>query len=107
MRNFTGYFLLESKLGGLTRKPWTLSPLAPSNQKDSREDMEIWERTESLTRERGRGFGTAHWGSGSLDSPRNIALVFSRPITQSPGSAANTSVGAPRDILVKRKIVSR
>src|SRR5580704_9863065 len=41
MRNFTGYFLLASKLGGLTRKPWTLSPLAPSNQKDSRGDMAI------------------------------------------------------------------
>src|SRR5437667_8554605 len=48
MRNFTGYFLLGSKLGGLTRKPWTLSLFEPGNQKDSSGDMEIWERTESL-----------------------------------------------------------
>src|SRR6267378_1513464 len=49
MRNFTGYFLVASKFGGLTRKPSTLSPCAPGNQKDSSEDMAIWERTASLT----------------------------------------------------------
>ncbi len=30
-----GYFLEGSKLGGLMRKPWTLVPFAPENQKDS------------------------------------------------------------------------
>src|SRR5260370_27912100 len=45
MRNFTGYFLVGSKFGGLTRKPWTLSPCAPGNQKVSRGGMETWERT--------------------------------------------------------------
>src|SRR6202021_2859737 len=48
MRNFTGYFLLASKFGGLTRKPSTLSPLAPVNQKDSRGDTGTWERTASF-----------------------------------------------------------
>src|ERR1700746_3455642 len=46
--NFTGYFLLGSKFGGLTMKPSTLSPYAPVNQKGSRGDMEMWERRESL-----------------------------------------------------------
>src|SRR6266566_9343659 len=49
MRNFTGYFLLASNFGGLTRKPWTLSPLAPGNQNVSRGDMATWDRTASLT----------------------------------------------------------
>src|SRR4051812_45672695 len=35
MRNFTGYFLLGSNFGGLTRKPSTGSLLAPWNQKSS------------------------------------------------------------------------
>src|SRR5579862_3886928 len=48
MRNFTGYFLLASKFGGLTRKPSTLSPWAPVNQKDSNGDMATWVRTASL-----------------------------------------------------------
>src|SRR5580765_4723279 len=48
IRNFTGYFLLESKFGGLTTKPWTLSPFAPGNQNDSSGDMATWERTASL-----------------------------------------------------------
>src|SRR5579864_2529106 len=48
MRNFTGYLSEASKFGGLTRKPWTLSPCAPVNQKDSRGGMATWERTESL-----------------------------------------------------------
>src|SRR5882672_3664558 len=39
MRNFTGYFLVASKFGGLTRNPWTLSPFAPGNQKDSSGDI--------------------------------------------------------------------
>ena len=39
MRNFTGYFFEASKFGGLTRKPWTLSPCAPVNQKDSSGDI--------------------------------------------------------------------
>src|SRR5208282_1603015 len=47
-RNFTGYFLEASRFGGLTRKPSTLSPLAPLNQKLSIADMEISERTASL-----------------------------------------------------------
>src|SRR6266404_6214313 len=47
--NFTGYFLLGSKFGGLTRKPWTLSPFAPGNQKDSNGDMEIRERVAWLS----------------------------------------------------------
>src|ERR1700746_664937 len=33
MRNFTGYFLLASKLGGLTMNPWPLVWAAPVNQK--------------------------------------------------------------------------
>src|ERR1700738_3193566 len=45
MRNFTGYFLLASKFGGLTRKPSTLSPFTPGNQKDSSGDIVTWERT--------------------------------------------------------------
>src|ERR1700733_8338331 len=45
IRNFTGYFLLASKFGGLTRKPWTLLPCAPVNQKDSRGGMSIYSRT--------------------------------------------------------------
>src|SRR5215469_2674059 len=39
--NFTGYFLLGSKFGGLMRKPSTLSPCAPVNQNGSRGGMEI------------------------------------------------------------------
>src|ERR1035438_6075653 len=35
MRNFTGYFLLASKFGGFTMKPWTFSFAAPVNQKFS------------------------------------------------------------------------
>src|SRR5271167_5277598 len=48
MMNFSGYFLAASKFGGLTRKPCTLSPNAPVNQKDSRGDMATWERTSRL-----------------------------------------------------------
>src|ERR1019366_3543221 len=48
MRNFTGYFFEGSKFGGLTRKPSTLSPFAPVNQKDSSGDMATWDRTASL-----------------------------------------------------------
>src|SRR6267154_4523430 len=39
MRNFTGYFLLASKLGGRMMKPWTLVWAAPVNQKGSRDCM--------------------------------------------------------------------
>src|SRR5580658_8930620 len=35
MMNFTGYFLLASKFGGLRRKPSTCSPFAPAKEKDS------------------------------------------------------------------------
>src|SRR5690349_20756586 len=45
IKNFTGYFFEASKFGGMTRKPWTLSPFAPGNQKDSSGDMAICERT--------------------------------------------------------------
>src|SRR5689334_23811724 len=48
MMNFTGYFLLASKFGGLTRKPWTLSLLAPGNQKGSRGCIETSDNTGSL-----------------------------------------------------------
>src|ERR1700739_591354 len=65
-RNFTGYFLLASKLGGLTRKPWTLSPFAPSNQKDSRGDMETWERGSELTCVSASGLKTSNFFSGLL-----------------------------------------
>src|SRR5665811_759782 len=44
IRNFPGYFFEASKFGGLTRKPSTLSPFAPLNQKDSIGDMATWER---------------------------------------------------------------
>src|SRR5438105_15209659 len=47
--NFSGYFLLASKFGGLTRKPCTLSPFAPGNQKDSSGGIWICESTGSLT----------------------------------------------------------
>src|SRR5215472_15490855 len=48
MRNFTGYFLEASKLGGLTRNPSTLSSWAPVNQKDWSGDMRIWDKTGSF-----------------------------------------------------------
>src|SRR6266567_537220 len=64
IRNLTGYFLEASKFGGLTRKPWTLSPLAPVNQKDSRGDMATWERMVSLSCVSCRAFGMEQSGSG-------------------------------------------
>src|SRR5713101_3375009 len=48
IRNFTGYLLVESKFGGLTRKPSTLSPCAPLNQNDSSGDMATCERRVSF-----------------------------------------------------------
>src|SRR5580700_2645215 len=67
MRNFTGYFLevlvppafdssgaellvshCTPKFGGLTRKPWTLSPWEPVNQKGSSGDIATSERTASF-----------------------------------------------------------
>src|SRR5260221_4678128 len=50
MRNFTGYFLVASKFGGLTRKPSTLSPFAPVKKKDSIFDMLICDSKLSFTR---------------------------------------------------------
>src|SRR5260370_8134106 len=49
MRNFTGYFLLASKFGGLTRKPSTSSPCAPVKEKDSIFVMLTCERSDSFT----------------------------------------------------------
>src|SRR5438309_8123857 len=59
MRNFSGYFLLGSKFGGLTRVPSTQSPCAPVNEKASSSDMLIcdsnlsfvWVRAQSLLKE--------------------------------------------------------
>src|SRR5215470_6604222 len=99
--NFTGYFLLGSKFGGLTRKPWTLSLLAPVNQKGSSGEMETWERTESFTCVSWRALAMAHVGRGSLDSPRSIALNLSRLVAHEPCSWVNISVGAPNDIWLK------
>src|SRR6202167_5847393 len=62
MRNFTGYFLLASKFGGLTRKPSTLSWFAPGNQKDSSGDMSTWERTARLRCVNACGFDSRHSG---------------------------------------------
>src|SRR5690349_8727138 len=69
IRNFTGYFFEASKFGGLTRKPSTLSPCAPVNQKGSSGDMATWERTASLRCVSCRGFNIAQAGKGSLDFP--------------------------------------
>src|ERR1700691_4501896 len=70
MRNFTGYFLLGSKFGGLTRKPWTLSSWAPMNQNDSSGDMATWERAASLKcvscSSFGRSYGSIFLGSETL-----------------------------------------
>src|SRR5215471_10168007 len=48
IRNFTGYFLLASKFGGLTSMPSTLSPCAPVNQKGSPSAISICDRSLSL-----------------------------------------------------------
>src|SRR5580704_5765233 len=68
MRNFTGYFFAASKFGGLTRKPSTLSPLAPVNQKDSSEDMAICERTASLKCVSCSALGRAHFAASPVSS---------------------------------------
>ena len=49
MRYFTGYFLLASKFGGLTMKPWTFSFAAPVNQKDSSGCISICDSTGSFS----------------------------------------------------------
>src|SRR5947208_11893103 len=104
MMNFTGYFLLGSKFGGLTMKPWTLSLLAPVNQKGSRGDMETWDRTESLMCVSWRGLNIALLRSGSLDSPLNIATNLASPITSSPYLTVKISAGASRDIRLKTRM---
>src|ERR1035437_10081700 len=48
MRNLTGYFLEESKAGGLMRKPSTLVLSAAVNQKDSIFGKSSWESRASL-----------------------------------------------------------
>src|SRR6266446_10741388 len=63
MRNFTGYLVLAWKFGGLTRKPCTLSPFAPGNQKDSSGEMASWERTASLILVRGLTRHKRYWKS--------------------------------------------
>src|SRR5574337_428541 len=105
MRNFTGYFLLGSKLGGLTRKPSTLSLCAPVNQKGSSGDMATSDRSELLMCESWRAFGCGHCGGHPLDLPASIALIFSRPNAQAPGpgSATKISVGDWTDIRVKAR----
>src|SRR6266705_1614187 len=73
MRNFTGYFLLRllaSKLGGLSRKPSTLSPFAPVNENDSNARRETWESTESFICVSGLLINRTYFGSGFLaDDP--------------------------------------
>src|ERR1700722_7985592 len=69
MRNFTGYFFVASKLGGLTRKPCTLSPCAPVNQKESSWDIATWERTASFRRVSCSPFGRSY---GSIFLGRTI-----------------------------------
>src|SRR5580692_2098709 len=49
IRNFTGYFLEASKLGGLTIKASTSSPRAPLKSNDSAFAMLIPDSSESFT----------------------------------------------------------
>src|SRR4029077_13824152 len=96
MMNFRGYFLEASKFGGLTRKPCTLSPFAPGNQKDSRGDMVTWERTASFIRV--RRLAPPHICSGSLAS-------FG--IQQSVEMASRLAAGVAAATLVTRISIGR
>src|ERR1700694_1762121 len=75
MRNFTGYFLLASKFGGLTRKPSTLSLFEPGNQKDSSDCMSICERSASLRWVSWRALADAQAVAAMVPSPGTLALT--------------------------------
>src|SRR5579872_1288230 len=105
MRNFTGYFFEASKFGGLTRKPSTLSPFAPANQKDSSGDMETSERRASFTCVKAFAVNMPNFCSGW----RGVVLSFCDEDRGILGGAlvgiCQISVGARSDILVNNNVL--
>src|SRR6185369_8014073 len=100
--NFTGYFLLGSKLGGLTRKPWTLSPKAPGNQKDSRGEVETWERTASFACVSCAGRGREASHGKKVGCPFAIGLPCPQTVKTCPDQI---SFGAVTDMRVKSRLL--
>src|SRR5260370_23550329 len=99
MRNFTGYFFEASKFGGLTRKPSTLSPCAPSNQNVCSGLIRTWERTESLKWVKGCSCNDEH-------SLVRSTTVWSHRVATPRVSAKCSSFGATIDMLGNMKFPS-
>src|SRR3954467_1525683 len=63
MRNFTGYFLVASKSGGLTMKPWTFFPPRPANQNGSSHGIDTRDKTWEFMRVSPAGTARAQSGT--------------------------------------------